>query len=266
MKRTLFRERYGPWAVIAGAAEGLGAAFARAVAQRGLDVVLADRQIGAATALAAALEGEHRVATRVVELDLGAEDAARRIAAATADVDVGLAVYDAAHAHVGPWTEQPLADQLRVVDVNVRGLLRVAQLLVPPMAARGRGGLVVVSSNAGLAGHALTATYGASKAFGVVLAEALWHELRPRGVDVLASCPAAIATPGFSASGARLPQSFVLSPSRVAEQSLEALGRGPVVHVGGGSHLTAALLRFLPRGATVALLGRAMHAVYPPRG
>ncbi len=261
-----FARRYGALAVVAGAAEGLGAAFARSLAARGLDLLLCDTQIARAETLARELSRKHGVTARVVEVDLASHDAAARILDATLGQAVGLLVYNAARSHIGPWTAQPIEDQLRIVDVNVRGLLRVSHTLSAQMVARGRGGLLFVGSNAGLTGHALTAVYGATKAFDVRLGEALWDELGASGVDVLVACPAAVRTPGYEATNARLPASFVLDPDRVAEESLAGLGRlGPVMVVGGGNRVTASVLRLLPRRISVSLMGRMMRAVYPHR-
>jgi len=121
-----------------------------------------------------------------------------------------------------------------------------------------------VGSNAGLNGHALTATYGATKGFIAVLAEALWVELHPRGVDVLAACPGATRTPGYLASGSRLPATMSMSPDNVARESLDALGvHGPVWVVGTANRWTSRVLRWLPRSVGARALGAMMRVVYP---
>ena len=261
-----FAHRYGKLAVVAGAAEGLGAAFSRALAARGLDLLLCDTQGAEAAALARELERTHGVRARSIEVDLGAEGAAHRIVEAAIGETVGLLVYNAARSHIGPWIAQPIADQLRTVDVNVRGLLCLSHALASQMVARKRGGLLFVGSNAGLTGHALTAVYGATKAFGVTLGEALWDELAGSGVDVLVACPGAVRTKGYEATGSKLPASFVLDPAQVAEEALSGLGRlGPVMVVGGGNRVAASVLRLMSRSNSVSLMGRMMRAVYPHR-
>jgi short-subunit dehydrogenase len=180
-----FRERYGPWAVVAGAAEGLGAAFTRELARHGLHVALADVDGDAAERLAGALHAEHGVEALPVTVDLGAADAVERLLAALGPREPGLLVYNAALAYVGPFLAQSPESMLAQVDVNCRGPLRLCRALAPGMVARGRGGIVLLSSMAGISGHALVASYGATKAFNLVLAESLWTELRPHGVDVL---------------------------------------------------------------------------------
>ena len=259
-----FFERYGPWALVAGAAEGLGAEFARRVAKRGLCVLLADRDRAGAAARAREIAATSDVEALAVDVDLGADDAWDRLYEAMAGHEVGLLVYNAAVSHVGPFLEQPLEAKLEQLDVNCRGPLRLVHELAPGMAARGRGGIVLLSSMAGLAGHALVASYGATKAYNLVLAEALWEELRSFGVDVLAVCPGPTRTPGYESSGSRLPSAFVADPAAVAEEALDALGRGPVVVTGAGNRLVAQLLRrALPHSLAAAAMGRLMRTIYP---
>jgi hypothetical protein len=262
-----FSERYGPWALVAGAAEGLGAEFTRCVAKRGLNVLLADRDRAGAAERAREIAAASGVETAAVDVDLGADDAWERLYEAMAGREVGLLIYNAGLSHVGPFLEQPLEAKLEQLDVNCRGPLRLVHELAPGMAARGRGGIVLLSSMAGLSGHALVASYGATKAYNLVLAEALWEELRSFGVDVLAVCPGPTRTPGYESSGSRLPLAFVADPAAVAEEALDALGRGPVVVTGAGNRIVAQLLRrALPHSLAAAAMGRLMRTIYPRAG
>ncbi len=260
-----FPERYGPWALVAGAAEGLGAALAQGVARRGLHVLLADRNHAGAAGQARRLSAETGVEAAAVDVDLGADDAWDRLCPALAGREVGLLVYNAGLAYIGPFLDQPLEGKLEQLAVNCRGPLRLVHELAPGMAARGRGGIVLLSSMAGLTGHALVASYSATKAYNLALAEALWEELRSFGVDVLAVCPGPTRTPGYESSGSRLPAAFVADPAAVAEEALDALGRGPVAVAGGaGNRVLAQLLRrALPHSVAAAAMGRVMRAVYP---
>ncbi len=263
MPARSFAARYGPVALVAGAAEGLGAGFARALAHAGLDLVLVDQRGEAAQQLATELARELGVKALAVEIDLGAPDAGARVRAAVGALEIGLVVYNAAFAPVTDWAAQPLAEQHRTLDVNVRGALELAAAFTPSLVARRRGGLLLVGSLAGLLGHPTTAVYGASKAFLVRLGETLHEELRPHGVDVLVACPGAVRTPGFERSGAKLPRAFVASPDAVARDALARLGgSAPVVVLGAGNRVAMAALRALPRRLAVGLLGRMMRAIY----
>ena len=200
---TSFTARYGPWAVVAGASEGLGAAFAASLAARGVSLLLLARRAELLAEVAERLRASANVEVRTEACDLGRPDLAGVLEAMTRDIEVGVAVYNAAYAPVGEVLDQPVDELLRVVDVNVRGPLVFARTLAPAMVARGRGGVVLMSSMAGFQGAPRIAPYAASKAFNIVLGESLWSELGPRGVDVVVSCAGAIRTPGYakSASG-----------------------------------------------------------------
>lgn len=257
-----FRARYGPWALVAGASAGLGEAFARALAARGLHLVLLARRREALERLALALRAAHGVEVRVAPCDLARGDLAEEAGRFTAGLEVGLLVYNAAHSVIGPFVERPLEEHLRVVDVNCRGPVALAHALGGAMAQRGRGGIVLMSSLAASQGNPLLASYAASKAFALVLAEGLWAELRSRGVDVVACRAGATRTTGFAASRPRrrVPLS---DPDDVARRALDALGRGPSLVTGAVNRIAAFTFgRLLPRRLSIRIMGRATRRLY----
>ena len=258
-----FKARYGPWAVIAGASEGLGAEWATQVAASGLNVVLIARRKDALDELAARLASRHGVAVRVLALDLGAEDVGDAVAAATADLDVGLLVYDAARSIIGPFLDRPLADHLNEIQVNCRAPLILAYTLGQRMVARGRGGIVLLTSLSATMGSAYIANYAATKAYNLVLAEGLWEELRAGGVDVLACCAGATRTPGYVASAPKGRQA-TMTPRAVVAETLRQLGKRSSFIPGAGNRLAALFLRrALPRRTAITIMAgvtRRMHA------
>jgi hypothetical protein len=257
-RHAAFVQRYGRWAVVAGASEGLGAAFAGALAARGVSLVLLARRAELLEELATKLRAEHGVEVRPVACDLADATFAERLAQLIRDLEVGVAVYNAAYSFVAPLLERPLSDALRVVDVNVRGPLVLLHTLVPAMIARGRGAVVLMSSLAGFQGSPRLAAYAASKAFNTVLGESLWAELAPKGVEVVASCAGAIRTPGY-AKTLKKEAPGTLDASEVVEQTLAALGRGPVVIPGATNKLASQLLRrLLSRRAAIGIMGRSV--------
>jgi short-subunit dehydrogenase len=248
-------------AVIAGSSEGLGAEFAESLAKRGLDLVLLARREEPLREQASRLERDHGISATAVACDLKDPSFTETLRAAVAGKDVGLAIYNAALSFLGPFLEQPLEDALRVVDVNVKGPLRFVHLLAPEMCKKGRGGIVLMSSIAGLGGAPGLAPYAASKAFNLVLGESLWAELAPSGVDVLVSCAGAIRTPTYQKHLAKEAPG-TLDASVVAERTLDALGSGPFTIPGAVNKLTAFVLgRILSRSSRVTLIGKSTQAL-----
>ena len=248
--------KYGPWGVVAGASEGLGAAFAAALAARGLNVLLLARRADHLRRVADDLRKTANVEVRTEAFDLAHPDLAVALEALTADIDIGLAVYNAAHAPIGDLASRPVDDLTRVIDVNVRGPLIFARTLAPKMVSRGGGGIVLMSSLAGYQGAPRIATYAASKAFNIVLGEGLWAELKPHGVDVVVSSAGAIRTPGY-AKAATKEAPGTLDAAEVANHTLDALGRGPVVIPGTVNRIARfALGRLLPRRTAIDIFAR----------
>jgi uncharacterized protein len=262
-----FRARYGPWAVVAGASEGIGRAFAHALAARGVDLILIARRPAPLEAEARLLRRRHRVQVVTAPLDLGRPDLAEAYAAAVDGRDVGLLIYNACVSIIAPFVELPLADHMAVVDVNCRGLLVLTSIAAKRLSERGQGGLVLMSSLSGFGGTALVASYAASKAFTTSLGETLWSELGPRGVDVLVCAAGATSTPGFErvTPAERRAQAFPLSPERVAEGALANLGRGPLFIPGAINRLAHGASRLLSRRAVTNFLSDGTRRLYAER-
>lgn len=261
-----FRERYGPWVLVAGASEGLGAAFAHALAARKLNVALVARRQPLLESLAQALAAEHGVETRVIAADLAADRAAADLADVCDSLDLGLLIYNAAFSVIGPFLDAEAERHLQEINVNCRTPMHLTHRLGRRFIERGRGGVVLMSSLAGLQGSPLVANYGATKAYNLVLAEGLWDEWRAQGVHVLASCAGSTRTPNFEKSlpdAAAGPPGQIMDPAAVAELTLAALGRGPSFIPGRGNRLASLFLhRLMPRRVAVRIMGRSMRGLY----
>lgn len=258
-----FAQRYGPWAVVAGASEGLGAAFARALARRGVSVLLIARRAEKLEALVSELKGLG-VDARALAVDLGAAAAAERVLAEAQALDVGLLVFNAALAPRGRFLSLSAKEQRAALDLNGGTLLELTHGLAGRMATRGRGGVVLMSSLTAFQGSPYLATYGATKSFILSLAEALWFELRPAGVDVLGVCAGATRTPNFERTS---PQGApgLLEPEQVVDEALGALGAGPLLVPGAFNRVASfALRRILPRRSAVRLMGQEGEKLLPP--
>jgi short-subunit dehydrogenase len=264
--RAEFRARYGPWAVVAGAAVGLGAEYARQLAALGLRLVLLDRDVAALGATARALDADTEVVP--VTIDLARADVAEALAPAFAAREIGLLVYNAALGTVSRFLDLPPAHLDAMLDVNCRAPMRLVHALAPAMVARGRGGIVLMSSMSGNFGSEQLAVYAATKAFDLVLADALWAELRPHGVDVLAVQPGSTRTPGWQSSQPaelRGPGPHVMEPADVVREALAALGDGPNVVPGEANRQGAAMLAQMPRGQAVELMSGITRGLLPNR-
>ncbi|MEZ4442386.1 MAG: SDR family oxidoreductase [Polyangiaceae bacterium] len=250
-------ERYRPAALVTGAAQGLGRAYAEELRRRGMSLIVVDRQAELLTEVA------QRLDARAVVLDLAAADAAEQLLEAVPE-PLGLVVHSAAISPIGPFADIDWEAHRRTTATNVGGTLAVClfatKRLAPP------AGLVLVSSGSAISGAPLVANYAATKAYVEVLACSLSAELE--GIDVLAVVPGMINTPMTAAVPPRLdraPWVRMLEPEVVARESLDDLGR-EVVSVPGGFGERAgffAMGRVLPRRLALAVLSRTMHRLYP---
>ncbi|MEO5840059.1 MAG: SDR family NAD(P)-dependent oxidoreductase [Acidimicrobiales bacterium] len=179
------KARYGGWVLVAGASAGLGAAFAREAARLGFDVVLLARRADALEEIASSLRDAFGVATRTIVADLAQDDIVDIVAAQTADLDVGVIVYNAAAELYGPFLDLGHDAYRTNIAVNCFAPTGLAEHFGARMRDRGRGAIAIVSSLAGLQGTRYLSIYGASKAYELILAEALWEELGDHGVDAL---------------------------------------------------------------------------------
>jgi short-subunit dehydrogenase len=255
------KERYGPWALIAGASVGLGAEFARQLAAQKINLVLVARNPFALEKLANEMHALG-VETRIVAADLADPALDAQLIDATRGLEIGLVVYNAAHSQIGPFLDQPIEEQLRTIDVNCRGPLVLAHRFGRAMRARRRGGILLMTSLAALQGSPMIAAYAASKAFNLVLAESLWDELRSSGVDVLACRAGATRTPGYQASKP-IGSTPLMEPGPVVTAALASLGRGPSIVPGRFNRLASFFLnRLMPRTLAIRTMGRATRKIY----
>jgi len=251
-----FLGRYGPWAVVTGASDGIGRAAATELAGQGVGVVLVARRAAALEDLARSLEADHGVATRVLALDLSSPDQAERVERDTRDLDVGLLFAAAGFGTSGPFVEADVGPELNMIDVNCRALVLSTHGFAKRFVARGRGGVVLMSSLVAFQGVPRAAAYAATKAFVQTFAEGLARELKPLGVDVLASAPG----PVMSGFGARAGMAIGSgqTPEAVARATLRALGRQTTVRPGLLAKGLEASLAPLPRSFRVLALERVM--------
>jgi uncharacterized protein len=266
MQANDFHARYGTWAVVAGASMGIGAALSHEAARRGLNVVLLARGKEQLEATAAEVAARHGVEVRAIAADLASPDIGDIVADATGDLDVGLFVYNAA---VGPnsrFIDGDLGLHLLSVDVNCRTPVILCHHFGNRLAARGRGGIVMISSMGGTQGAVNFSTYNAGKAFEWILTESLWTELADADVDAVTVFVGATSSLNYNSfmetldpelcnrpdtddplDRARSRLTRPSTPDEVATASYDGLGRGPVAYVSPDDEFVSRRCFSLPR-------------------
>jgi uncharacterized protein len=255
-----FAKRYGPVALVTGASSGIGKSFAVSLAALGMDLVLVARRVQRLDSLAAQLTAEHGVHATVCQIDLAKGAAAQQLAEATASLDIGLVVSNAGFALKGEHAahERDALTDMLLVNCNIPMLL--TNVFIPRLRRRGRGGIVLTSSVEALIGCPYSAAYSASKAFVKSLAEGLWGELTPEGIDVLAICPGATDTEALGRHGidpASLPN--VMSPDDVVKLTLDNMSNGPVLIASEHYKATFDRLLSMPRRDALNAMAKSMR-------
>lgn len=255
-------------ALVTGASSGIGAAYARALRQRGERLVLVARRADRLQELARELGGEPHAL--VVPLDLAAPGAAEALRRALDEKGVGVdcLVNNAGLGHTAPFAAQTPATIQAMLDLNVRAVVDLVRVFLPGMRSRGRGRIVNVASTAAFQPVPYLAVYAATKSFVLSFTESLAEELRGTGIRVQALCPGITATEFLDVAGThdgllvtRMP---MMTPAAVAEASLGGLDHGRVRVVAGWPNrlLGFVVQRLAPRG----LARRVAGELYRPRG
>ena len=260
-----FNRRYGQVALVTGGANGIGAESCRQLAALGLELIVLDRDERALARIGRELDGRSAVTTVVVDLAQPTAQLQLAVRDATRDREVGLLVANAAWSPVGPFIETELESLLDALAINSTATTVLAHELGRAMAARGRGGIIIMSSLAAETGAAQVALYSATKAFNLVLAEGLWYELRDRGVDVIAIRPGSTRTLSWqSTQPATGDVSDAMEPAEVVAEALALLGTTPSTPVGDANRQAEQLFRTLSRREVIELMSAITSKLVPP--
>jgi uncharacterized protein len=252
-------QTFGSWAVVTGASDGIGRAFAHALAANGYRLVLVARRANVLSDLAATLSSAFGIECRVISLDLTDADAVARLDAETASLDVGILVASAGFGSSGPLTEGNRQTERAMVAVNCAAVLDCAMTFGARFVARRGGALVLLSSIVAFQGTAHTVNYAATKAYVQSLAEGLRQELMPHGVRVLAVAPGPVRSGFASRAGMTMPRAA--SPETVARVALAALEVGGTVRPGLASKFLGWSLATAPRPLRVRIMSGIMHGM-----
>ena len=262
-EQVRLRERYGPWAVVTGASDGIGREFAARLAEAGVHLVLAARRKERLDDVANGLARAHDVQVEAMPINLATPAGVHELVARTRDRDVGLLVASAGFGTSGPFVDATLNEELEMIDVNCRAVAALSHSFGRRFVDRKRGGIVLMSSLVAFQGVPRAANYAATKAYVQSFAEALRLELKPLGVDVIACAPGPIRS-GFAAR-ASMTMGLAQTPHDVAGPTLAALGRHGTVRPGWLSAFLEAALMFLPRRGRVRMMAIVMAGMTKPQ-
>ena len=261
-----FKQKYGNTALVAGASEGIGAAFATCLAAEGLDLVLIARRSEPLQQLADLLENKYKVKVSFIQCDLSDNNATEQIEKALDSREINMLVYNAALSYIGPFIKNSPENQAKAIRVNMITPLNMVRAFGEKMVINGKGAVVLMTSMAGLQGSGFLSVYAATKAFNRILAESLWYEWKNLGVDVIACCAGATATPGYKSTkpertGFLTPR--VVEPEEVAGECLKKLGRQPSFITGRGNRIASFFMqKLISRKMAVRIMGDNTRKMY----
>lgn len=255
----------GKTALITGASSGIGESFARALAPKGMNLVLVARSANKLQRLAEELHDRYHVRAEIVPIDLSVEKAGFSVYEQTRkmNVEIDLLINNAGFSTHGKFeTISPVQDHQQVM-LNIVAIVDLTHAFIPNMVSRGEGAIINIGSTTSFYPLAYQAVYAASKAFVLSFSEALWAEYQGKGIKVLALCPGATDTEFFRRMG-RDVKLEKISSQEVVRVGLSALERDRHYVVPGFKNNleTRFLPRLLPRSFVAKLVGSVSQKIY----
>lgn len=254
-----FVSRFGKWALVTGASSGIGEAFARRLASRGVNLVLVARREDRLKTLADELRANHSIEVRVVVSDLTQESFLDVVVSQTSDLEIGLLVNNAGVLQAGRFLDHDMETELKQLSLNTRAMVILSHYFGQKMRERKRGGIVCLASTVAFAGVPSMCGYAATKAHALTFAEGLASELRKEGIAVMAVCPGPTSTEIWP-KGAT--PTLPMKPEAVAEIALRKLGKRTTVVTGLLNKLIIFSLRFAPRWMNTMIFGKVVGGMF----
>ena len=251
-----FKSKYGPWAIVTGASDGIGKAVASELAKFGLNLVLVARRKELIDELASRFQKENGIQTRSIELDLSEAESSQKLLLMTSDIEVGLFAAIAGFGTSGNLIDSDLKKELNMIDVNCKSIVQQSYLFGQIFSKQGHGGIILMGSLVGFQGVPHAANYAATKAFVQTLAEGLNIELKKYGVDVLSVAPGPVAS-GFG-KRADMNMTKAAQPEDFAKELILALGKKMTVRPGFLSKFLGYSLAMSPRKSRVFIMDKIM--------
>lgn len=267
IKMSSLKNKYGNWALVAGAALGLGESFCIALANQGFNIVMIDNQKDPLNKLSKKLITSYGINTLTIPIDLFNPDSAAQIIEKAQEKDCRLLIYNAAFSRIKKFTHHSSDELEQFLNVNIGSQLKLVHAFSKRLIETNQnGGIILMSSLAGLLGMQLIAPYAASKAFAWNLAEALYHELKPCNIDVMACIAGATATEAYLNTNPQYGffKAQVQHPEIVAEAALMNLGKKALFISGFSNRINYLVLtRLLPRKLAGWITNKTMIKMYP---
>jgi short-subunit dehydrogenase len=258
--------KYGQTALVAGASEGIGAAFAEHLASMHIDLVLIARRQGPLESFARKLKEKYTIQVTCISLDLSTPDAPVQLMELLQEFTIDILVYNAGLSYIDHFEDKEFEAHRVIMQTNMITPLHVIHQLAPGMLERGRGAIILMASLAGFQGTPFIATYSATKAFDQILGESLWYEWKDRGVDVLVCCAGATATPNFISTNPGKQSFFapkVQQPEDVVAETFIHLGKRPSFISGRANKIASFFMqRVLSRKKAVTIMGDTTKKMY----
>jgi short-subunit dehydrogenase len=250
-------------ALVTGASSGIGTEIARGLARRGYGVTLVARRADRLAELATELAKAHDIRAEALDADLADPDARARLPGRVAELglQVDVLVNNAGVVYVGDFIAGDAADQHQMVAVNVDAVVDLTSAYAAEMAARGNGGILIVSSTSALQPTPKTAVYGATKAFVSSFGSAIHKELKRKGVHVTTLLPGPVETEvarhnaGIHPAGT-MPRPFWRSPEETAEAGVKGLVANRRVVMVGPNRFMPVVAKLTPARLSNALADR----------
>jgi len=241
-------DKYGKWALITGASSGIGAEFAMQLAALNFNLVLVARRKDKLENLSAELIAKNNIETLVISLDLSSPDFLETLIPQTNHLDIGLLINNAGFAITGSFLNDQLANQLSLLDVNCKAPLILSHYFGNRMLSRGSGGIINIASTAAFLPLPYWSNYAASKAYLLSFSEGIWHELKHKGIDVLAVCPGPTQTEFASIAKVNFKG---MTANDVVNYALKNIGKKSSTIVGFANQFSTFLLRFFSRNLMI---------------
>jgi short-subunit dehydrogenase len=257
----------GTWALVTGASSGLGAEFAKQLAQRGTNLILTARSREKLTFLAEDLARVNGIESHTLVADLGVPGGSRALLqqVEALGVHVSHVVSNAGFGSTGPFASSDPETEERMVRLNAEAVVAIARHFLPRLLGRGDGGLIHVASTASYQPTPFMATYGATKAFVLSFTQSLAEETRGSGVRVMALCPGPVPTGFQQAAGIHrsgLLKLTGLDAHTVVDAALAGYAAGRKVVIPGTlNSIQTTAVQVLPRGLVVRAARWAMQGL-----